>query len=156
MKAAAHKVQRILHKYTSRESVTNSLQILRKLGLAESNLSYREAAELVYLACGNADATRARNALAMARTNTPAGSIVRSLEKQMRSGVMMDMDGMPTAMLREVAGEFRKTTRKSSSNASTPGYMDGRAIQVRGGATAEWKRHAAAYVIDKDTPKTTA
>ena len=47
--------------------------------------------------------------------------------------------------------QFSKQAEKSRSNVSTPGFLDGKHIQVRGGATYNWNRHAAGYVIEKET-----
>ena len=59
---------------------------------------------------------------------------------------------MPTAMLREVSKQFSKQNDKCRSNVSTPGFLNGKHIQVRGGATTDWTRHASGYVIEIDTP----
>lgn len=152
MKANAQTVERIVRKYASAESVDHSLQLLRKLGKASGALTHREAAELVYLACGTVDDTRARHAVAMERSNTAAGTVVATLERQLRSGHYVELDSMPTAMLREVSKQFSKQNDKSRSNVSTPGFLDGKHIQVRGGATTDWTRHASGYVIEIDTP----
>lgn len=147
-------VQRILRKYTGATNVDSSLRILRKLGKESTSMSQRHAAELVYLACATVDTTRTRRALAMCRSNTPESTMVEALQRQLEGNNCASVGTVRAELLRELAQEYNR--RSNVSNASTPGYMDGQRIQVRGGANRSWTPHASAYVIDNETPKTEA
>lgn len=147
-------VQRILRKYTGATNVDSSLRILRKLGKESTSMSQRHAAELVYLACATVDTTRTRRALAMCRSNTPESAMVEALQRQLAGDNSTTVGTIRADLIKELAQEYNR--RSQTSNASTPGYVDGQRIQVRGGANRSWTPHAAAYVIDNDTPKTEA
>ena len=144
-------VQRILRKYTDASNVDRSVHILQKLGKDTRSMTQRQIAELVYLACATVDSTRTRRALAMARSNTPESAMVDALQKQLAGDYCNAVATVRADLLKELATECGKRN-SISSNASTPGYIDGERIQVRGGSNRSWTPHAATYVIDNDTP----
>jgi len=58
-------------------------------------------------------------------------------------GVMVDQ--FPGRMIKEVSNMIGA---KRESNAATPGYLDGKKVQVRGGSRPDWQTHADSYVIE--------
>ncbi len=138
-------VERILRKYTSAENVTTSIGIMRKLGKVGGSVTHRQAAQLAYLACSNESHQRTRNALAMERDNTLQAAVVNSLKRQIQSGHSSPSGTVPADLVKELAGAF-------STRNNTPGYVDGKRIEVRGGAHRDWSLYPSNYVVDNDTP----
>ena len=131
--------EKALRKYARAGVIEQSKELLTKLGKLGAALTVSEAAQLLYLCCGVSDKERARSAVAMQREDTTAGRAVRALEKLLEKPDMINESGVPTSVIRDVGREYR--------NKKTPGYINGKPIQVRGGSSTRWKPHAESYEV---------
>lgn len=132
-----------LRKYVRADVITASMTLMQKLGRAQGDLSQRETAEAIYLACGVQDKERARAAVSMERDDTTAGRAVRELERLLLLPDSRNESGVPTNVVRDLSRHYR-----GKAAAVRPGYIDGQQIQVRGGATAGWSSVASSYVVE--------
>ena len=131
-----------LRKYVQPEVLQTTLDLLWKLGRAQGDLSQREVAEVIYLACGVQHAERARAAVSMERDDTTAGRAVKEVERLLTLPDSRNESGIPTSVMRDLSRHYRGKVKPS-----TPGYINGQRIHVRGGATRDWRNIAANYVV---------
>lgn len=93
--------------------------------------------------CSNVDSIKTAR-------NTGAVTVVcDGMTRAAHNPLLMSGDGamtdhFPGRMIKEVASIIQA---KRETNAATPGYIDGKPVQVRGGATVDWTTHAEKYVL---------
>lgn len=127
-------LHRALRKYVQPEAIEASMSLLFKLGRAKGELSQREVAEVIYLACGVQQQERARAAVSMQRDDTTAGRAVKEVERLLTLPDSRNESGIPTSVMRDLSRHYRGKVKPSA-----PGYIDGERIHVRGGATHDWR-----------------
>ena len=132
-------MHRALRKYVREEVIDTCLRLMRKVGRAEFELSQREAAELIYLSCGICDKERTRSVLHLDRENSTAFRAVDMIEALLLSPERHNESGIPTNVLRDLSRQYR--------GQEAPGYVDGRRIQVRGGASLGWTAEPKSYEV---------
>jgi len=129
-----------LRRYVRKDVLEVCVKLMRKLGVDDDCLTQRQAAQLIYLACGVAETERTKAALNMDRPNTTAYRAVNEIEAFLLSPDRANESSVATNVLRDLSRQYRDVKPQQ--------YVDGKAIQVRGGATRNWSLHAKNYTLD--------
>jgi hypothetical protein len=111
---------------------------MRKLDMSEDLITQRQAAQLIYLSCAIAERERTRAALKMDRTSTSEYREVNMIEALLLHPDGKNESSVNSNVLRDLSRQYR--------GVQTPGYIDGKPIQVRGGSSRNWTTHAKHYV----------
>lgn len=129
-----------LKRYARKDVLEVCLKLMRKLGVTDDTLTQRQAAQLIYLTCGVSEKERTKSALNMDRPSTIACRAVNEIESMLLSPDGVNESGVPTNVLRDLSRLYR--------GVKSQGYVDGKPIQVRGGAALNWRLHARHYTMD--------
>ena len=129
-----------LRRYVRKEVLDGCVSLMRKLGMSDELISQRQAAQLIYLSCAVSDRERTRAALKMDRSRTIEYRAVNEIEAMLLHPEVKNETGVSTNVLRDLSRQYR--------GVQTPGYIDGKPIQVRGGSSRNWTTHAKHYVRD--------
>jgi hypothetical protein len=127
-----------LRRYVRKEVLDGCVSLMRKLDMSEDLITQRQAAQLIYLSCAIAERERTRAALKMDRTSTSEYREVNMIEALLLHPDGKNESSVNSNVLRDLSRQYR--------GVQTPGYIDGKPIQVRGGSSRNWTTHAKHYV----------